>query len=265
MKQDQDVAAASADLTGFLESMLRAIVAAAGSYGLTLFDFLFRPRVLDGEILGADAGPTEESDRESGHPHLGPLSYLLISLMFYFYVYPRREEGPTRLLIDASPAPISRALDRIEATLARPDLPSVLFVVGPLVLLFALHARLTTSGFRLLGGRARFDQILAVTCYSIGSLVAAFALSAVVGATLTDRAVAGTLRGAGLAAYLVGMVVPFVATFVWCVVRHFSLTRAAAGETWARSAAVVVAATLALGSLVALLLAASGMRVGPPA
>jgi hypothetical protein len=254
VSEDAEATTAGADPIRFLESALRAIVYAAGRYALTLFDFLFRPQAFDADIL-APEGAVGARLR-----YLPPLSFLLIDLIFYFTVYPRRERGPTRLLIDVSPAPIARALDRIEATLARPDLTSILFVVGPLVLLAALHALLTARAFGHLGVGARFETILAATCYSGGSLLAALALSAVVGATLTERAVDGTLHGAALAAYLVGMVVPFLLVFAWCGVRYVALVRAAAGETWLRSAAVVLTATLLVALLAGSLLAAAGMR-----
>jgi hypothetical protein len=192
---------------------------------------------------------------------LGPLSYLLVNLVLYFLVYPRREQGPTRALIAAAPLPIANALDRIEATLGRFDLPSLLYVIGPLVLLAALHAMLTTQAFRLVGARPDFETMLAVNCYSAGSLVAALALSAIVGATLTDRAVAGTLVGPALIAYLVLMVVPFLALFAWCRARYLLLARAAARTGVVRAATVVVATTAVVLGSVALLLLANGMRV----
>jgi hypothetical protein len=256
VSEEQRGTTAAADPIRFLESALRAIVFGAGAYARTLFDFLFRPRAFDAEILGTGAPPAAR------RPYLRPLSYLLINLIFYFYVYPRREQGPTRFLIDASPAPISRALDRIEATLAQPDLPSILIVVGPLVLLVALHALLTARAFQLLGSEAPFETILSATCYAAGSLLAALALSAVVGASLTERAVAGTLQGAALAAYLIGMVVPFVSLFGCCGVRYVALVRAAAGGTWLRSIAATLAAMLILALIAGSLLAAAGMRVG---
>ena len=48
---------APADPIRFLESALRAIVFGAGAYALTVFDFLFRPRTFDAELLGPGAPP----------------------------------------------------------------------------------------------------------------------------------------------------------------------------------------------------------------
>lgn len=80
--------------------------------------------------------------------YLGPLSVLLLNQVFYFAVYPRRERGPTRAVIEWMLEPILRALDRIESVVRDPNLMSVLMVVGPLVLLAALHAAGTTWAFR---------------------------------------------------------------------------------------------------------------------
>jgi hypothetical protein len=238
----------------WIESILRAIVWAAGDYLQTLRDFLLRRPAFDAAVVGA------ETAHVSGR--LGPLTYLLINLILYFFVYPRREQGPTRAIIDAAPAPIANALDRVEAILARPDLPSLFFLVGPLVLLIALHALLTTRGLRLIGRPVRFDALLAVGGYSLGSLLAALALSAIVGASLTDRAVAGTLVGPALVVYLVGMVVPFVSTFVWCLVRYVDLVRTASGAGFVQSTLVVLAATVVLGVMVGVVLLTSGLRAG---
>lgn len=238
----------------WIESVLRAIVYAAGDYLQTLRDFLLRRREFDAAVVAS------ETSAVSGR--LGPLTFLLINLIVYFYVYPRREAGPTRAVIDAAPAPIARTLDRIETILARPDLPSVLIVVAPLVLLVAMHALLTSRAFRLIGRPTRFDTLLAVGGYSMGSLLAALALSAIVGASLTDRAVAGTLVGPGLVVYLVGMVVPFVSTFVWCLVRYVDLVRTATGAGLVQSTLVVLVATLVLAVLIGLLLLTSGLRTG---
>jgi hypothetical protein len=251
--QNDDATTAAADWTRFLESLLRALVFAAGAWAWTLYAFLFRPRTFDAAVLDRERTPDERFQ-------LGPLSFLLVNLVLYFYVYPRREQGPTQALIAAAPLPISRALDRIETTLGKPDLPSLIFVVGPLVLLAAVHAWLTTRAFRLAGSPARFETLLAVDAYSAGSLVAALALSAVVGATLTDHAVAGTLVGPGLVAYLVGMVVPFLAIFAWCMVRYVVLARAASGAGALRTGVVVLATTTVLLGAIALLLLANGMR-----
>lgn len=251
--RDDDATAAAADWTRFLESLLRGLVFAAGAWAWTFWTFVFRPRRFDAAVLDERDGPV-------GRFHLGPLSFLLVNLVLYFWVYPRREQGPTRAVIAAAPAPLSRALDRIEAVVARPDLPTVLMVVGPLVLLAALHALVTTRAFRLGGAPLRFETQLAVTCYAAGSLLAALALSAIVGATLTDRAVAGTLVGAGLAAYLALMVAPFVALFLWCMARYVLLTRAAAGTGLVRTGAVILGTTLLVVTLVGLLLVANGVR-----
>ncbi len=256
VSEEPKASAAGADPVRFLESALRAVVFGAGAYALTAFDFLFRPRVFDPELM-APAAPSG-----APRPYLKPLSFLLVNLVFYFLVYPRRERGPTRFLIDASPAPISRALDRIEATLAQPDLASILVVVGPLVLLVALHALLVARALRLSGRAAPFEPLLAATSYAAGALLAALALSAVVGATLTERAVAGTLRGAALGAYLIGMVAPFLALFAWCAVRQVALVRAIARATWPPALGAVLAATVLLALLAGALLAAAGMRVG---
>lgn len=236
----------------WIESVLRAIVYAAGDYLQTLRDFLLRRREFDAAIIASDTSAV------SGR--LGPLTFLLLNLILYFYVYPRREAGPTRAIIDAAPLPIAHTLDRIEATLAKPDLPSVLIVVGPVLLLIALHALVTAQAFRLAGKPVRFDSVLAIAGYSLGSLLAAFALSAIIGATLTDHAIAGTLVGPGLVAYLVGMVVPFVSTFVWCLLRYVDLLRTATGAGLVQSALVVTASTTVLVVSVGLVLMASGLR-----
>lgn len=238
----------------WIESVLRAIVYAAGDYLQTLLDFLLRRREFDAAIVGS------ETSAVAGR--LGPLTFLFVNLVLYFWVYPRREQGPTRAVIDAAPAPIAHTLDRIELTLAKPDPMSIIFVVGPLVLLVAVHAFVMTRGTRLVGRPVRFDTLLAIGGYALGSLLAAFALSAVVGASLTDRAVAGTLVGPALVAYLVGMVVPFVSTFVWCLLRYVDLVRTATGAGLLQSAALTVAATAVMGVLVAVLLYTSGMRPG---
>lgn len=253
--RDDDTTTAAAEWTRFLESLLRALVFTAGVWAWTLWAFLFRPRAFDAAVLDPEPDP-------AARVRLGPLSFLLVNLVLYFYVYPRREQGPTQALIAAAPAPISRALDRIESTLGKPDLWSLLFVVGPLVLLAAAHAWLATRAFRRAGSRVRFETMLAVDAYSAGSLVAALALSAIVGATLTDRAVAGTLVGPWLVAYLVGMVAPFLGLFAWCMARYVLFVRAAVGLGVVATGTVTVASTALLLGLVALLLLANGMRAG---
>lgn len=251
---DDRVTSAASEWTRSFEALLRAIVFAAASWARTLYGFLFRPRAFDAAVLDPLPSPEERLQ-------LGPLSYLLVNLVLYFLVYPRREQGPTQALIAAAPLPIANALDRIEATLGRFDLPSLLYVIGPLILLAAVHAMLTTQVFRLIGADSDFETMLAVNCYSAGSLVAALALSAIVGATLTDHAVAGTLVGPALIAYLVLMVAPFVALFAWCMVRYVLLARAAARTDLVRAVAVAVATTAVVLGAVALLLLANGMRV----
>jgi hypothetical protein len=248
------VTAAAAETTRFLESLLRAIVFAAGAWVRTLYGFLLRPRAFDAAVLDPEPTPDERVQ-------LGPLSFLLVNLVLYFLVYPRREQGPTQALIAVAPLPIANALDRIEVTLGRFDLPSLIYVIGPLVLLAAVHAMLTTRAFRLVGGRPDFEIMLAVNCYSAGSLVAALAMSAIVGATLTDRAFAGTLVGPGLVAYLALMVVPFLALFAWCMIRYVVLARAAARTGLVRTGIVVVGTTVLVLASIALLLLANGMRV----
>ena len=85
-------------------------------------------------------------------------------------------------------------------------------------------------------------------------------LSAVIGATLTDHALSGTLRGLPLAAYLALLVVPFAAIWLRCVGRHFAVVHAATRTSWTRTIGVVLAGTLALVLLLAALLALAGHR-----
>lgn len=236
----------------WIESVLRTIVYAAGDYLQTLLDFLLRRRTFDAAIVG--------SERSAVAGRLGPLTFLFLNLVLYFWVYPRREHGPTRAIIDAAPAPIAHTLDRIEQTLAKPDPMSIIFVVGPLVLLVAAHAFVMARGTRLIGRPVRFDTLLAIGGYAFGSLLAAFALSAVVGASLTDRAVAGTLVGPALGAYVVGMVVPFVVIFLWCLMRYVDLVRTATGAGLVQSAVLTIAATAVMGAMVGVLLYSSGLR-----
>jgi hypothetical protein len=138
---------------------------------------------------------------------------------------------------------------------------AILLVVGPLVLLAALHAWLATWGFRALGGqRVRFETILDVTCYSVGTMLGSVGLSAVVGATLTDHALSGALTGLPLAAYIVLLVVPFVVIWLRCIGRHFAVVHAATRTSWLRTIGVVLAATVALGGLLGVLLTLAGHR-----
>lgn len=102
--------------------------------------------------------------------------------------------------------------------------------------------------------------MLAGTCYSVGTFLALAGVSAVVGATLTDRALSGALRGGALTLYLLGLVAPFVAAWSWCVLRHFALVRRAVGAPWPATIAAVLAATVVLALGVGALLAASGLR-----
>ena len=245
-----------------LEAALVAIVFGAGAYAITLFDFLFRARRFDQALLAANSGEAPEADpgTEDGQRYSPPLSFLLLAQIFYFYVYPRRERGPTRALIESLPAPILHALDRLEQTLAEPNLVSILIVVAPLLLLAALHARLTTTGLRLQGSAVRYDAILLTTCYSVGTMLVAVGLSAVVGATWTDQAVAGELRGLALAAYLLGLVVPFVVIWLRCIARHFLVVRAVSAASWPGTFGAVLGATLLLALLVAAVLALAGTR-----
>ena len=244
----------------YLEALLRAIVFGAAAFATTVCDFLLRPDRFDRALLHDRGGEPPEM----APPYLRPLSFLLLNQVFYFAVYPRRERGPTRAVIDWMPAPILHALDRIEGVVREPDLVSVLLVVGPLVLLAALHAACTTWVFRRSRPALRFEPILAATCYSVGTMLGAVGLSAVVGATLTDHAFAGTLRGLPLAAYLAFMVTPFVLVWLRCISRHFAIVHAATGTSWPRTIGVVLGTTLALGVLVAGLLALVGWR-GPEA
>jgi hypothetical protein len=250
------------DPVSYLESALLAIVLAAGAYARTVFDFLFRASRFDAELLRG-AAPDGPGDPGARGPYLRPLSFLLLNQIFYFYVYPRQERGPTRAVIEAMPGPILRALDRIEAALAEPNLTSILIVVGPLVLLAALHAALASGALRLRGAEVRFETMLAATCYSVGSMLATVALSAVLGASLTERALSGALEGAALAAFLALMVAPFAALWLRCIQRHFALVRSLSGATWPDAIAAVLAATAALALVAASLLALAGMRPSP--
>ena len=90
--------------------------------------------------------------------------------------------------------------------------------------------------------------------------MAYFALYAVVGATLTDRAVGGDLGGTALAAYVTLLVLPFVAVWARCIQRHFAMVHTIMGASWPRTIGVVFGATLALGLLVAAILALVGLR-----
>ena len=240
----------------YLEAVLRSVVVGAGAYVVTIFDFLFRASRFDATLL---SGPPDDTP-EAPTPYLGPLSFLLLNQVFYFSVYPRQERGPTRAVIEWMPAPILHTLDRIEGVVRDPNLGSVLLVVGPLVLLAALHAACTTWAFQRQRRGVRFEPILAATCYSVGTMLATVGLSAVVGATLTDRAVAGTLRGLSLVAYLAFMVTPFMLVWLRCIGRHFAVVRAATGASWPRTIGVVLGTTLLLALLVAGLLALVGLR-----
>ena len=73
----------------WIESVLRAIVYAAGDYLQTLRDFLLRRGEFDAAIVG--------SETSSVAGRLGPLTFLFLNLILYFWVYPRREQGPTCL------------------------------------------------------------------------------------------------------------------------------------------------------------------------
>lgn len=242
----------------YLEALLASIVAGAGAYAVTLFDFLFRARHFDAMLL---PDTVHRDPKPTGPRYLPPLTFLLLNQIFYFYVYPRQERGPTRTVIEAMPGPIRNALDRIETSIRSPSLLAILLVVGPLVLVAALHAFFTTWGFRALRSqRVRFETILDTTCYSVGTMLGAVGLSAVIGATLTDRAVSGTLQGVALAAYLVLLVVPFVVVWLRCIGRHFAVVHAATQTSWARTIGVVLAATLALVLLLAVFLALAGHR-----
>jgi hypothetical protein len=241
----------------YLEVVLASIVYGAGAYANTIVDFLFRPARFDAAIL---PGPSGQHAPVDPRRYLPPLTFLLLNQIFYFYVYPRQERGPTRTVIEAMPGPIRQALDRIESSVREPNLVAVLLVVGPLVLIAAFHALLTTWGFRAQRVRIAFATILDVTCYSIGTMLGTVGLSAVVGATLTDHALSGRLRGIPLAAYVAFMVVPFVTTWLWCIVRHFALAHEVTRTSWGRAIGVVLGATLALGALVATLLALAGHR-----
>jgi hypothetical protein len=238
----------------YLEAVLGSIVYGAGAYVNTLLDFLFRPGRFDAALLA------EASERDAApgrRRYLPPLSFLLLNQVFYFYVYPRRERGPTRALIEWMPAPIRFALDRIESSLRDPSLVPILLVVGPLVLIAALHALFTTWGFRAQRTDVRFGTVLAATCYSVGAMLGLVGLSAVVGATLTDRALSGALQGLPLAGYLI-LVAGFVVLWLRCISRHFAVVRAAASTSWLRTIVVVLGATCALGLVVASLLALGG-------
>src|SRR5215831_12175679 len=242
----------------YLEALLSSIVYGAGSFVITLFDFLFRSRRFDAMLLGdAPPRPAMSGPRR----YLPPLSFLLLNQIFYFYVYPRQERGPTRAVIEAMPGPIRHALDRIETSIRHPNLLAILLVVGPLVLVAALHAWFTTWGFRAFRGhRVRFETILDTTCYSVGAMLATVGLSAVIGATLTDHALSGELTGLPLVAYIVLLVVPFVLIWLRCIGRHFAVVHAATRTSWARTIGVVLASTIALGALLAALLALAGHR-----
>ena len=137
---------------------------------------------------------------------------------------------------------------------------AILLVVGPLVLLAALHAWLATWGFRALGQRVQFETILDVTCSSVGTMLGSVGLSAVVGATLTDHALSGALTGLPLAAYIVLLVVPFVVIWLRCIGRHFAVVHAATRTSWFGTIGVVLAATVARGGLLGVLLALAGHR-----
>jgi hypothetical protein len=241
----------------YLEALLASIVYGAGAYASTIVDFLFRPARFDAAIL---PGPSGQHAPVDPRRYLPPLTFLLLNQIFYFYVYPRQERGPTRTVIEAMPGPIRQALDRIESSIREPNLLAILLVVGPLILIAALHALLTTWGFRTQRIRIAFETILDVTCYSIGTMLGTVGLSAVVGATLTDHALSGALRGIPLAAYVVFMVVPFVTIWLRCIGRHFAMVREVTRTSWTRSIGVVLGATLALGALVAAILALAGHR-----
>jgi len=241
----------------YLEVLLASIVYGAGAYANTIVDFLFGPARFDAAIL---PGPSGQAAPIDPRRYLPPLTFLLLNQIFYFYVYPRQERGPTRTVIEAMPGPIRQALDRVESSIREPNLLAILLVVGPLVLVAALHALLTTWGFRARRVRIDFETILDVTCYSVGTMLGTVGLSAVVGATLTDHALSGRLRGIPLAAYLVLMVVPFVTIWLRCIGRHFALVRGVTRTSWMRAIGVVLGATLALVALLATLLALAGHR-----
>src|SRR5262249_21911320 len=124
----------------------------------------------------------------------------------------------------------------------------------------AVHALFTTWGFRAQRVRVGFETILDITCYSVGTMLGTVGLSAVVGATLTDEALGGSLRGIALGLYLVLVVVPVVAIWLRCIGRHFALVRGVTRTSWSRTIGVVLGATLALGLLLASLLALAGHR-----
>jgi hypothetical protein len=246
---------ANDDPLRYLEAVLASLVHGAAAWATTITDFLFRPRRFDA-VLVRDPGAMG-----AGRPsYLRPLSFLLLNQVFYFWVYPRRERGPTHAVIEWMPAPILHSLDRIEHTLSDPNLGAILLVVGPLVLLAALHALMTTRLFRVGGVDVGFETLLRTTCYSVGTMLAMLGLSAVVGATLTDRAVGGDLGGTALAAYITLLVLPFVTVWARCIQRHFAMVHATTGASWPRTIGVVLGATLALGLLVAALLALVGLR-----
>jgi hypothetical protein len=254
----RDRRTADDDTLGWLEALLASVVYGAGAYALTVFEFLFRARRFDAVLL------RDESDRRARpgpRRYVPPLGFLLLNQIFYFYVYPRQERGPTRAVIEAMPGPIRHALDRIETSIRDPNLLAILLVVGPLVIIAAFHALLTTWGLRALRApRVRFETILDATCYSVGTMLASVGLSAVVGATLTDRALSGELQGSALGAYVVLLVIPFVLVWLRCIGRHFIVVHEATGTSWGATIAVVLGATVALGLLLALLLALAGHR-----
>lgn len=238
----------------YLEALLASIVSGAAAYVTTIVEFLFRPARFDATL---------PPDADGRARYVRPLSFLLLSQILYFSVYPRRERGPTRALIEWMPAPILHTLDRIERTLRDPNLGSILLVVGPLVLVAAVHALLTTRLLRAGGVAVAAETILRTTCYSVGTMLAMVGLSAVVGATLTDRALGGTLPPGALAAYVVLMVLPFVAVWTRCIGRHFSIVRALTGASWPHTIGAVLGATVLLGVLVGACLALMGLRASP--
>ena len=110
------------DTIKYLEALLASIVAGAGAYAVTLFDFLFRARHFDAMLLPDTA---HRDPTPAGARYLPPLTFLLLNQIFYFYVYPREERGPTRAVIEAMPGPIRHALDRIETSIRDPNLLAI--------------------------------------------------------------------------------------------------------------------------------------------
>jgi hypothetical protein len=73
------------DTIKYLEALLASIVAGAGAYAVTLFDFLFRARHFDAMLLPDTA---HRDPTPAGARYLPPLTFLLLNQIFYFYVCP---------------------------------------------------------------------------------------------------------------------------------------------------------------------------------